>query len=60
MGLARGMADLFGEPELPEGFRYLPDVLSIEEEDSLVRRFEKLPLKPFEFHGYQDHLAETD
>ena len=47
------MGDLFGEPELPAGFRYIPDVLSSAEEKSLVERFEKLPLKPFEFHGYE-------
>ena len=47
------MGELFGEPELPAGFRYIPDVLSPAEERSLVQRFEKLPLKPFEFHGYQ-------
>jgi alkylated DNA repair dioxygenase AlkB len=48
-----GMGNLFGEPELPAGFRYIPDVLSPEEEKGLVQQFEKLPLKPFEFHGYQ-------
>jgi hypothetical protein len=47
------MGDLFGETELPAGFRYIPDVLSPAEEKNLVQRFEKLPLKPFEFHGYQ-------
>jgi alkylated DNA repair dioxygenase AlkB len=47
------MDDLFGEPELPAGFRYIPDVISIADEKSLVQRFEKLPLKPFEFHGHQ-------
>ena len=55
-----GMSDLFGEPdlpgrppaELPEGFRYVPDVLTSAQEKSLVTQFEKLPLKPFEFHGY--------
>jgi alkylated DNA repair dioxygenase AlkB len=46
------MADLFGEPDLPEGFRYTPNALSRAEEASFVQRFEKLPLKPFEFHGY--------
>ena len=44
--------DLFVATSLPEGFRYIPDVLSVAEEKSLVERFEKLPLKPFEFHGY--------
>src|ERR1700738_1471681 len=44
--------DLFAANPLPDGFRYNPDVLSVAEEKSLVERFEKLPLKPFEFHGY--------
>ena len=48
-----GTGDLFGDSELPAGFRYIPDVLSSAEEKSLVQQFEKLPLKPFEFHGYQ-------
>jgi alkylated DNA repair dioxygenase AlkB len=48
-----GTKDLFGEPELPPGFRYTPDVISAAEERDLVARFEKLNLKPFEFHGYK-------
>jgi alkylated DNA repair dioxygenase AlkB len=47
------MGDLFGEPELPGGFRYLPDVISPAEEAELVGRFEKLPLQPFQFRGYE-------
>jgi integral membrane protein DUF2244 len=31
----------------------LPDVISSVDEKSLVQRFEKLPLKPFGFHGHQ-------
>jgi hypothetical protein len=50
--IARGTTDLFGEPDLPDGFRYIPDVLSHAEEASFVQRFEKLPMKPFVFHGY--------
>jgi len=46
------MSDLFGEPALPAGFRYTADVLSSAEEKDLVGRIEKLPFKPFEFHGY--------
>ena len=45
-------SDLFGEPLLPDGFRYRPDVLTAAEEARLVKSFEALPLKPFEFHGY--------
>src|ERR1700736_3935845 len=47
------MDELFGEPELPAGFRYIPDAISTADEKSLVQRFEKLPLKPFEFRGHQ-------
>ncbi|MDB5806216.1 MAG: 2OG-Fe(II) oxygenase [Betaproteobacteria bacterium] len=47
------MADLFGEPALPEGFRYAPGVLSPAEERGLVRQFEKLALQPYQFHGYE-------
>lgn len=47
-----GMSDLFGEPELPAGFRYMPEVLSPAEEKGLVQQFQALPFKPFEFHGY--------
>src|SRR5579863_7048785 len=50
---ASGMGDLFGESDLPPGFCYISDVLSSADEKSLIQRFEKLPLKPFEFHGYQ-------
>src|SRR5690242_1030490 len=58
---AAGMSDLFGEPglpakpstELPEGFRYIPDVLTPSQEKGLVGQFQKLPLKPFEFHGHR-------
>lgn len=46
------LPDLFNEPALPEGFRYMPDVMSPAEEQALVERFMSLPLKPFEFRGY--------
>jgi alkylated DNA repair dioxygenase AlkB len=45
--------DLFAAPKgLPEGFRYHPDVLSIEEEEALVRELGALPFKPFDFQGF--------
>jgi alkylated DNA repair dioxygenase AlkB len=47
-----GTDDLFGEPELPTGFRYLPNIISSAEEKNLVHRFERLALKSFEFHGH--------
>lgn len=37
---------------VPEGFRYEPAILSLEEERMLVARFSELPLREFEFHGY--------
>jgi alkylated DNA repair dioxygenase AlkB len=46
-------SDLFTAPTgLPEGFRYHPGVLSVEEEESLARELGELPFKPFDFHGY--------
>jgi hypothetical protein len=46
--------DLFVVPAgLPEGFRYHPGVLSVEEEEALACELAWLPFKPFDFHGYQ-------
>jgi alkylated DNA repair dioxygenase AlkB len=39
-------------PELPEGFRYQPDVISADDERGLLERIRELPLKEFEFHGF--------
>jgi hypothetical protein len=44
--------DLFGTPAAPDGFRYLPEVFSPTEEHRFVAEFERLPLRPFEFHGH--------
>jgi len=46
--------DLLGvASRLPEGLRYLVDLLSAEEEEELTREIEVLPFKPFDFHGYE-------
>jgi alkylated DNA repair dioxygenase AlkB len=46
-------SDLFAvEPTLPAGFDYREDVISPGQELALINRFEALPFKPFEFHGY--------
>ena len=37
---------------MPEGFRYQPDVLSVEEEEALARELGALPFKPFDFQGF--------
>ncbi|TCJ14631.1 alpha-ketoglutarate-dependent dioxygenase AlkB [Flaviaesturariibacter flavus] len=37
---------------MPQGFRYLPDFLSVEEEADLLRGVEGLDLHPFLFQGY--------
>jgi hypothetical protein len=37
----------------PEGFRYCPGVLSVEEEEALACELARLAFKPFDFHGYQ-------
>ena len=45
--------DLFAAPSgLPEGFRYYPEVLSVEEEEALARELGELPFKPFNFQGF--------
>ena len=53
----RGSLPLFGDLEpsasqMPEGFRYIPNVISVADERALVQAFEKLPLQPFEFQGF--------
>jgi alkylated DNA repair dioxygenase AlkB len=46
--------DLFAAPApaLPEGFRYEAGVISDAVQFDLVREIAKLPLKPFDFHGF--------
>ena len=49
------MADqlgLFGEPRLPEGFRYQPDLITEPEERDLLAQLRELPFQAFEFQGY--------
>jgi alkylated DNA repair dioxygenase AlkB len=36
----------------PEGFRYQPDLITPDEERSLLRQVEGLPFRAFEFHGW--------
>src|SRR6185312_266506 len=43
---------LFAEPAAVPGFRYQAELFSCDEKLSFVRAFERLPFKPFEFHGY--------
>jgi len=40
-------------PELPDGFKYVPEFLSIAEERALVNWMEPLPFKEFEFQGFR-------
>jgi alkylated DNA repair dioxygenase AlkB len=45
--------DLFeGAPDLPEGMRYAPDLISVREERALIEKLPGLPFKEFEFHGF--------
>ncbi len=39
-------------PDLPEGFFYKPDFLSLDEETGLLQKFARLEFRPFDFHGY--------
>jgi hypothetical protein len=46
--------DLFGAASrAPEGFRYLPDLLSAAEEEALAGELAALPFEPFDFHGWE-------
>jgi alkylated DNA repair dioxygenase AlkB len=39
-------------PNLPEGFRYRPEMIRAADEAALVARVRSLPFREFEFHGY--------
>ena len=41
-----------GVPQLPEGFRYRPELIGTADERALVARLRELPFREFEFHGY--------
>lgn len=45
-------ADLLGLSGIPDGFGYVPNVITTDQERLLIRKFEALPLKPFEFRGF--------
>lgn len=50
---ASAQEDMFGtRPALPEGFAYTSNAVAPSDAETLVSVFEKLPFKPFEFHGY--------
>src|SRR5687767_11837353 len=39
-------------PDLPDGFRYQPELITADEERALIAAFEDLAFKAFEFHGF--------
>lgn len=41
------------EAQLPDGFRYRPDLLFKEDERALVAEIARLPFRAFEFHGFE-------
>ncbi len=46
-------ASLFDSvPELPDGMRYAPELISPAEERALLQKLPALPFKEFEFHGF--------
>jgi alkylated DNA repair dioxygenase AlkB len=53
IGMDLPQFSLFEPPTgLPEGFRYQPGFISVEEEQELVEQLARLPFKEFEFQGY--------
>jgi alkylated DNA repair dioxygenase AlkB len=52
--MSAAQADLFGgDPGLPDGLAYRPELLDPAEEAALAERFAALPFRPFEFHGFE-------
>ncbi|WP_085035100.1 alpha-ketoglutarate-dependent dioxygenase AlkB [Ensifer aridi] len=47
--------DLFGKPagNLPQGFRYAPDIVPLKLQEALLEAIPQLPFKAFDFHGFQ-------
>lgn len=47
--------DLFASarPALPDGFRYAADIVPEDLQSELLREIPQLPLKPFDFHGFE-------
>ncbi|WP_026620502.1 alkylated DNA repair dioxygenase AlkB (plasmid) [Ensifer sp. WSM1721] len=47
--------DLFGKPadNLPQGFRYEPDIVPRKLQEALLEAIPQLPFKAFDFHGFQ-------
>lgn len=39
-------------PRFPDGFRYQPELITVQMERELIAHFQSLPFKEFEFHGY--------
>ncbi len=58
MSAASQQADLFATTGassaagLPEGMRYAPDLITCDQEQTLLARLPALPFKEFEFHGF--------
>lgn len=49
----RDQLGLFGEAQsLPDGFKYRPDVITPEDERTLLERIRELPFRDFQFHGF--------
>jgi alkylated DNA repair dioxygenase AlkB len=42
-----------GLPDLPEGFRYTPDLIDSDTERSLIQELRKLEFANFQFHGFE-------
>jgi alkylated DNA repair protein (DNA oxidative demethylase) len=53
--VAAPQLSLFGPrpADLPEGMAYLPDLIAPDEEAALAARLAELPLRPFQFHGFE-------
>jgi alkylated DNA repair dioxygenase AlkB len=48
-----GQLNLLRVQTVPEGFQYLPEILTPDEEERLLQRFADLPFQAFEFRGFE-------
>ena len=52
--MSKHQIEFFTEtPKYPEGFRYEREIISRDDEHCLIAEIRKLPLKEFDFHGFQ-------
>jgi alkylated DNA repair dioxygenase AlkB len=50
--MLRKLREKMARNDLPQGFFYRPEFISVQEEEELLTHFQELDFKAFDFHGY--------